>query len=432
MRILHTSDWHIGRTFHGSSTLEHLRMVLGALVAQVREHGVDVVIVAGDIFDTSTPAADHFALLEDVLADIHEAGATVVITSGNHDSPARLGFQSRWAQKSGIHVLTNSRAFDQPVILRTRVDATGAGGAAENTSVEGCETVAFYGIPYLEPALIRHLYPGQELRTQQQALRLAMSEVRVDIARREKESGRQQRSVVISHCFAVGISGSAEEASGVDFSHAVERDITAGGLDFVSLETFDGPDYVALGHIHGRAVLSERVRYSGAPLHYSFSEAGKDRGAWLIDLSENGLGNVEWLGLPVPRELVRLTGELESLLTDPAYDQLTDSWIAAILTDTVRPLDSMRRLQKRFPYCATVEYKPLIAAEHGHSSYAKRVESKSDPEIIAGFLEYVRNGDGPSEFEREQVLAVIEEQRIMEPGRVSGGMPGGPSGGAAS
>jgi exonuclease SbcD len=380
MKILHTSDWHIGRTFHGHSTVSQLTEVLQSMVETVRDRDIDVVVVAGDVFDSATPAAENYGVLTSALRGLRDAGATVVLTSGNHDSSARLGFLAEFVELAGIHVITRHNQHDQPVTLN---DEHGP--------------VHIYGIPYLEPALVRHAYPDAELRSHEQTLRFAMDRVRADLA------GRRGRSVVVSHCFAVGI-----EASDV------ERDITAGGLDYVPIGVFDGPDYVALGHIHGRAALSERVRYSGAPLHYSFSEAGKPRGGWLVDLDAQGLGSVEWLDLPVPRRLTVLTGELEDLLADAAHLPHEEDWVSAVLTDRVRPLDGMRRLQERFRWCAALEHRPTVTAQPLAATYAERVRAKSDTEIVAGFLEHVRNGVGPTEFERAVLAEVLSERVAAE------------------
>lgn len=390
MKILHTSDWHIGRTFHGHSTVAHLRIVLDALVEAVHEQGVDVVAVAGDIFDSATPAADYYTVLSDAVRAIREAGATVVMTSGNHDSAARLGFMAEFAGLAGVHVMTRPEQLAQPVTL---ADEHGA--------------VHVYGIPYLEPALVRHLWPDRVLRTHEQVLGFAMEEVRADHA------ARGGRAVVLSHCFAVDVPPAGPlRGDG-------ERDITAGGLDYVPLSAFDGVDYVALGHIHGRSRLSERVRYSGAPLHYSFSEAGKARGAWLVELAADGLGanpteRIHWLDLPVPRALHVVTGSIDELLTDAAHTAVEDSWVAAVLTDQVRPMDAMRRLQERFPWCVTLEHRPAVTAEETATTYAERVRHKNDHEIVAGFLEHVRNGVGPTAFERELLADVILEQGARE------------------
>lgn len=384
MKILHTSDWHIGRTFHTHSTLEHLGQVLAALVEVVRERQVDVVAVAGDVFDSAMPSKESFTLLASTLRDIKAAGAAVVMTSGNHDSAARLGFQSEWASLAGIHVITRHDQYREPVTIP---DAHGP--------------IHFYGIPYLEPVLIRHHYPDEVLKTHEQVLGFVMDQVRGDLA------ARGGRSVVLSHCFAAGFAPAAEASD-------VERDITAGGLDVVPLSVFDGPDYVALGHIHGRSTLSERARYSGAPLHYSFGEAGKPRGGWLVELDADGLGPVEWIDLPVPRRLSELRGPMDELLGDERFAVNEGDWVKAIVTDQVRPLDSMKKLQGRFPHCVMLEHRPDIVVDAGLATYAERIKEKSDPDIIAGFLEYVRNGEGPTEFERELIAEVLNEQGIRQ------------------
>jgi len=401
MKILHSSDWHIGRTFHGHSTLEHLSVVLSALVGLVREHDVDVVAVAGDIFDSAMPSADCFTVLSTALHDIHEAGAAVVITSGNHDSATRLGFHSEWLGLSGIHIVTAPDAYATPIVID---DEYGP--------------VSFYGIPYLEPSLFRHRHPAADLRTHEQVLGFAMNAIRADAA------GRDTRSVVLSHCFAaeisVGQNGVGENGASIDVASEqasdVERDITSGGLNVVPIGVFDGPDYVALGHIHGRAAISERARYSGAPLHYSFGEAPKPRGVWLVELDAGGLDTVEWLGLPVPRRLSVLTGTLDELLVDPEYAEFEGDWVSAILTDRVRPLDAMRLLQQRFPHCAHLDHRPLVQSETTEVSYRQRIVAKSDDEIVAGFLELVRNGVGPTEYEAALIAEVVAAQSAREAG----------------
>src|SRR3712207_1887121 len=106
MKILHTSDWHIGRTFHGHSTLAQLTEVLQSIIETVRERGVDVVAVAGEVFDSATPAAENYGVLTGAVRGLRGAGATVVLTSGNHDSSARLGFLAEFVELAGIHVIT--------------------------------------------------------------------------------------------------------------------------------------------------------------------------------------------------------------------------------------------------------------------------------------------------------------------------------------
>lgn len=382
MRILHTSDWHIGRSFHGHSTLDALRGVLATLIEQVREHGVDVVIVAGDVFDSAVPAAGCYPLLSDTLRGLADAGAQVIVTSGNHDSAARLGFQSGLL-RDGIHVVTDPLSVGTPITIG---DAHGP--------------VHFYGIPYLEPALVRHAWNGVEIRTQARALDHAMSLVRADVAE------RGGRSVAIAHCFA----------GDVVATPGVERDIQQGGLDIVPLSTFDGIDYMALGHIHGRQRLSDRVRYAGAPLHYSFGEADKPRGSWLVDLDAEGRVHAEWLDLPIPRRLVTITATLDELLTSTAYAEFEDAWVSARYTDAAPQRDPMRKLQSRFAHCATVRHAPSIVATADGLTYASRVAKakNDDHELIDAFLAHVRNGIGATQRESEIIRDVIAEHAAGE------------------
>ncbi|MBW8762054.1 MAG: exonuclease SbcCD subunit D [Microbacterium sp.] len=382
MRILHTSDWHIGRTFHGSSTMDALAEVLGALTVQVRDHEVDVVIVAGDVFDSATPAGPAYTLLSDTLLALADSGARVIVTSGNHDSAARLGFQARLL-RDGIHVLTDPLAIGAPV---TVADADGP--------------VHFFGIPYLEPAIVRQHFPaagegGAELRTQAQTMAHAMSLVRAGMAEHEG------RSVAIAHCFAAG----------VDATVGLEREVRQGGLDMVPLEVFDGPDYVALGHIHGRQQLSERVRYAGAPLHYSFGEQDKPRGSWLIDLDADGLANVAWLALPVPRALVTLTGTLDDILSADNVAAHAEHWVCAVYTDPLPQAEPMRRLRERFPYCAMVQHQPAVTGAAEVRTYSERLRTAvTDTDRIEAFLEHVRAGQGASERERVLIREVLDDR----------------------
>lgn len=379
MKLLHTSDWHIGRTFHGSSTLDAARTVLHAIADLARENKVDVVLVPGDVWDSTTPSAEAYRVLQEGFRLIRAAGAQLIVTSGNHDSAVRLGYQAEWAAAAGVHVITDPARLSEPVILH---DEHGP--------------VAFFGVPYLEPLMIRHLDGADEVRTQRQALEWALERIRSTGAPGET------RSVVLAHCFAAGLSDEIRES---DF----ERDITAGGLDVVPVSCFEGTDYVALGHIHTRATLAPSVRYSGSPLHYSFTEAGLDRGAWLVELDAEGLHEVTWLTLPVPRQLAVLRGTLGELLGDASFAKHEDSWVKAVLVDSQRPLDAMRTLQQRFPHCAVLEYAPEGAPASSSSTSPKLVRQLRDPlQVTLRYLEDVRGAE-PSPEEVAILKRAVDE-----------------------
>lgn len=384
MRVLHTSDWHVGRSFHQHSTLDALNGVFDAVAGAVTDNRVDVVVASGDIYDSSTPSADSVDVFNSILRRLRDAGAQIVLIAGNHDSAARLGTMSAFAASAGVHVITRHDRITDPVTI---------------TDEHG--PVHFYGIPFLEPARLRSTWTDVPMRTQKDAVNHAMDLVRSDLRR------RGGRSVVSAHTFAQGSESESCES---------ERDIVstaAGGVDKVPVSSFDGVTYAALGHIHGSAVLDAHVRYSGAPLLYSFSEAGKPRGGWLVDLDAGGLGDVDWVGFPVPREAVTLKGRIDELLGDVEHEHFTGHWVRAVLTDDTRPVDPMRRLQARFPHCVDLIHQPETVHDDGAGSYATLVRGRSDPEIIDAFLARVRNGEATTAPEAPIIDEVLASHREM-------------------
>jgi exonuclease SbcD len=374
VRILHTSDWHLGRQFHGQGMLGHQAAFIDHLIDTVTERAVDLVVVAGDIYDRALPPVDAVALADDAFARLAATDARVVLTSGNHDSARRLGFNSRLADAAGFHLRTDIDRVDVPVLLE---DAHG--------------TVAVYGIPYLEPDQVKRAWDLPS-RSHQAALAEAMRRIRADLASR----GPGVRSIVLAHAFVVN--GQARP----DVSDS-ERDIAVGGVSAVPASVFDGIDYVALGHLHGQHTLTESVRYSGSPLAYSFSEAGHRKGCWLIDLGANGLA-AEFVDAPVPRPLVRLSGLIDDLLTAPVHQDAESAWVQITLTDPVRPARAMARLQARFPFLVALHFAPPVASP---LSAVRRVEGRSDHAIALDFVAEVR-GEPASPVESELLRDACE------------------------
>src|SRR4051794_10765215 len=257
MRLLHTSDWHIGRSLHGADLLADQEAVLGGLADVVNAESVDVVLVAGDVYDRAVPSADAQAVLDRVVARLLAAGATVVLTPGNHDSARRLGTFSGLLAVAGLHVRTAVPRLDEPLLLP---DEHGE--------------VAIYGLPFLEPEVARFELGVPGVRSHAGVVGEAMDRVRGDLFLRPGV-----RSVVLAHAFVGG--GEPSDS---------ERDICVGGVDLVPAAAFDGVDYVALGHLHRPQTLSSRLRYSGSPLAYSFGEAGQQKQAWRGGPGPRGAG----------------------------------------------------------------------------------------------------------------------------------------------
>ncbi|MFD0169451.1 exonuclease SbcCD subunit D [Streptomyces decoyicus] len=379
MRFLHTSDWHLGRSFHRVSLLSAQRAFLDHLVETVRTREIDAVLVAGDVYDRAVPPLAAVELFDDALHRLAGLGVPTVMISGNHDSARRLGVGSGLMEQAGIHLRTDPAGCGTPVLL---ADAHGP--------------VALYGLPYLEPAMVRDTL-GARRADHAEVLGAAMDRVRADLA--DRPAGT--RSVVLAHAFVTG--GAVSDS---------ERDITVGGVASVPAAVFDGVDYVALGHLHGCQTLTERVRYSGSPLAYSFSEAGHRKSSWIVDLDADGAVHAERVDCPVPRPLARIRGPLEQLLDDPEQTRHEESWVEATLTDTARPHEPMARLARRFPHIVSLVFDPDEGPTRSLASYAQRLRGRSDQEIAEDFVEHVRSGRAADEQERDELRSAIDEVRV--------------------
>lgn len=383
MRFLHTSDWHLGRGLHRVPLLDAQRRFLDHLVDTARAREVDAVFVAGDIYDRAVPPLAAVELFDHALRRLAEAGVATVMISGNHDSARRLGVGAPLMAGAGIHLLTDPAGCDRPVLLR---DAYG--------------DVAVYGLPYLEPALVREEFAVETAR-HSAVLGAAMDRVREDLAGRPDGT----RAVVLAHAFVTGAATSDSE-----------RDITAGGAASVPVTLFDGVHYAALGHLHGCQTLTDRVRYSGSPLAYSFSEAAHRKSMWLVDLDADGTVHAERLDCPVPRPLARITGRLEDLLADPALEAHREHWVEATLTDPARPAEPMARLSARFPHLLALAFAPERAASEDRRSYAERLRGRDDQRIAEDFIAHVRPGQDLDARERAELRRALESARVREGG----------------
>ncbi len=371
MRFLHTSDWHLGRSFHQVGLLGAQARFLDHLVETVREERVDAVLVSGDVYDRAMPAPDTVELLSEALTRLVDAGAQVVLSSGNHDSAIRLGFVSELLARAGLHIRSSIAGVGQPVVI--------AGAAV-------------YPLPYLEPSLAAEPLAAPE-RTHAAVLQAAM--LRVTASRHE----HGLPSVVMSHAFVTG--GATSDS---------ERDISVGGVSAVHPRVYEGVDYVALGHLHGRQVVEPSMRYSGSPLALSFSEWDHRKGSWLVDLTEAGVG-VEQVEAPVERPLRLLRGDLDDLLADPRHVDAESAWCQVTLTDPVRPLGAMDRIRRRFPHALVLQFDPQ-GVPVDVSTYAAKLTARSDVEVCCDFLAHVRAGAGPGADERAVLEAALEAGRL--------------------
>ena len=368
MRILHTSDWHLGRSFHREGLLSVQAGFVDHLLETIAAEDVDLVVVSGDIYDRALPPVDAVELADETFARLAASRAQVVVTSGNHDSQIRLGFNARLADSAGVFFRTRWQEVGTPVLLE---DTHGP--------------VAVYGLPYLEPDAVRGPW-GLTRRTHEAALSEAMARVHADL---DTRSGA--RSVVLAHAF---VAGSPDAAT--TMASDSERDISVGGLQIAPTNLFNRVDYAALGHLHGRQTLSETIRYSGSPLAYSFSEARHTKGSWLVELGAGGVEGCDFVPAPVPRRLASLRGRLDDLLTDRTHTDVEDAWLQVTLTDARRPLHAMERLRARFPHVLLLGFEPEGAARD-RRPLLPRVDGRSDVDVALGFVAEVRSLEATTE-----------------------------------
>ena len=388
MRLLHTSDWHLGRSLHRADLRAAQSVFLDHLVDVARAEKVDAVLVAGDVYDRAVPPVDAVELCEDALLRLHDTGARIVLISGNHDSARRLGFGSGLLEKAGVHLRTRPGALARPVVLE---DAHGP--------------VAVYGVPYLEPDAVRAELPtGQDEIPRGHAGVLGHA---VACIRADADARGIARRVVMAHGWVSG--GAASES---------ERDISVGGVGQVPAELFADFGYVALGHLHGQQTVAPQMRYSGSPLPYSFSEASHRKGSWLVDLDDAGTAQVEQVPAPVYRRLSVLRARLADLLGSSAYGRYEDDFVSVTLTDPSRPEGAMDSLRARFPHVLVLAFEPegVVPDQRG---YRARTAGRDDLSIAAEFIRHVSNAS-PSAAEEQLLASAFAAVRTVEAEEAAG------------
>lgn len=378
MRVLHTSDWHLGRSFHGVDILDHHREFIDWLVTYVESEHIDLVIVAGDVYDRAVPSLAAVGVWEDAVVRLTRT-CPVLVTSGNHDSPTRLGFAGALLANAGLHLRTSLSSIADPLVV-----------------ADDDVTLAVYGLPYLEPDLHREALDAERSHTA--VLQAAMQRVRDDLASRQGV-----RSIVAAHAFITD--GGDPQVSDS------ERDLRVGGIGDAPATVFDGVDYVALGHLHGaQAVVDPAVRYSGSPLAFSFSEQHHVKSVTVIDVPATGPISVTLVPTPVPRPLITLTGTLQELIDDPQTASYADHWVRIRLTDARRPDDPMGRLRAVLPHAVELTFERSIP----DAIIAVDAEGVpvSDPLAIAeAFVEHVTSTP-PDEIEQALLREAVERVRI--------------------
>lgn len=370
---MHLSDLHLGKKVYEYSMIEDQDYILKQILAIIDEEKVEVVLLAGDIYDKPIPPVEAVNLFDTFLVALAKRNIKVLIISGNHDSAERITFGSRLMENSGISF---APAYDG--ILYTLVFHDEYGD------------IFFSMLPFIKPIHVKNHFPEEDIITYSDAVACALQSV-------EDES--EHRRVLMTHQFVTGASRCESE------------DVVVGGLDSVDAAIFDRFDYVALGHIHSpQSVQRETIRYCGTPLKYSFSEAEQEKSVTIVTMKEKGNITVETRPLIPKRELHHLRGTYEELTLKSFYENTTypSDYIYITLTDEEDVPDAIGRLQVIYRNLMKLDYDNTRTRQNQIIEGAEHREKKSPQELFEELYE-LQNNRPMSELQRSFVAELMEK-----------------------
>lgn len=377
MKLLHTSDLHLGKRVNEYAMLDDQAFILKRILQIVDAEKPDAVIIAGDVYDKSIPPAEAVQLFDDFLVRLAERKREVFVISGNHDSPERIAFGGRLMDASGIHMAPVYNGTVEPFSME---DAYG--------------TVSLYMLPFVKLAQVRRFFE-EEIGSYTDAVRTAIFHMPL----REGE-----RRVLVTHQFVTGARRSESE------------EISVGGSDNVDAAVFEPFDYVALGHIHSpQNCGSEKIRYCGTPLKYSFSEARDQKSVTIAELSEKGRLSVRTVPLTPQHELVELRGRYEELTRRSFYENTSwqEDYTHITLTDEEDIPDAIGKLRTVYHRLMKLDYDNARTRFRQEIGGAEEVEAKTPFALFAEFYELQNNqpmSDEQADYMRELIEGIWEEE----------------------
>ena len=320
MKILHTSDLHLGKKLLEESLYKDQKYILEEIIKKVDEKGVDVVIISGDIYDKIIPNAEAIKLFDEFITDLAEKKVKVLIVSGNHDSNERLAFGSDIFNRFNIHIATS---YD---------------GQIDKVSVED---VDFYLLPFLKPFHVKRLMYKNEyesINDSNDMMKWILS---------KENLNKEKTNILVAHQFVMRGGELPEQCDSESISlHNV------GTIDAIDVNLLDDFDYVALGHLHKHQIVKRKtVRYSGTPLKYSFSEADHKKGVVIIDTED--IENIEFEELDPYRKMRVIEGKFEDIMSLKPCDDI----IKVDLLDENTIISPMETLKQRFKNAIALEFK---------------------------------------------------------------------------
>ena len=348
VKFLHTADWHIGRKLQGKDLLEDQQYVMNNLISKIDETKPDFLIIAGDLYDRSVPSKEATTLLQELLVKINiECNIPIFAISGNHDSRERLAIGEAWFSKHKFYLHTRlNQAFDKITI--------------EDTDI--------YLLPYFEPFEAREHFEDATLTTHNSATKRVIDEI-------YKNIDMSKTNILVAHTF---VSGGLETDS--------EREISVGTVENVAVEIFEKFDYVALGHLHNpNAIKEERIKYSGSPMAYSFSEATQTKGMRLVELTKE-IFTEEFISLEQKRKLHNISTTYEEVFTKEFqlnFDCKND-YFSMELSGLEGVTDPLPRIKEYYPNTLILKQKRNNNSDI-EMKFDKEMLTKSPLELIEGF-----------------------------------------------
>lgn len=356
LKIIHTGDWHIGKMIFQVHLTEDQRYILKQFVQVVKDEKPDLIIIAGDLYDRSIPPVEAVELLDDVFYEIvGNLNVPILAISGNHDSADRVGFGGRLLNSSSLYIEGRLKKDIKPIVLK-----------------DDFGPVNFYLVPYADPAVVRNVYEDDEIHTHDDAMKAIINGITNNI-------NKHERNVLITHGFIVGT-----EKPEISDS---ERPMSIGGTDAVNVNYFNDFNYTALGHLHGpQKVGSNKVRYSGSLLKYSFSEVRQKKSVTIVNMDEKGNVEIRLQELTAIRDMREIKGKLNDLLVNEVYkDTNTEDYMNVRLTDDGELIEPMSKLRTVYPNVLSLTREQQNSNLNSKSSAAQDYKSKSKLELFKEF-----------------------------------------------
>ena len=371
VKFLHTADWHIGRKLQGKDLLEDQQGVLDNLITEMKKINPDFLVIAGDLYDRSVPSKEATTLLQELLVKINiECNVPIFAISGNHDSRERLAIGDAWFSKHKFY-------------LHTRLEQ-----AFDKLSYEDAD---IYLLPYFEPFEAREYFEDATLTTHNAATKRVIDEI-------YKNLDTNKTNILVAHTF---VSGGLETDS--------EREISVGTVENVAVEVFDKFDYVALGHLHNpNAINEERLKYSGSPMAYSFSEASQTKGMRLVRVTKESY-NEEFIPLKPKRKLHNISASYEEVLTkefQQNYDCKND-YFSMELSGLEGITDPLPRIKEYYPNTLILKQKRNTGIDN-EMKLDREMLTKSPLQLIEGFYNE-QTGSELTEGQKQVLVNIIDK-----------------------